>query len=787
MIKKSIKSLAYKDFVQIFYNHFRIELVLVYGRGKSNMHTTLTSKKTFYKYPLILIVGFLLSGTSLFGEAAPFCIAFIGSLSGFGCIAAFVGATLGLVLNTGGLSFFPTLISMIAVGIFRLFFGKKYSLSFNLLSAVLTGACVLISGFVSASKTSDLLNSLALALISAVVAYSLVLCYDILKSKRFFTELKPVNAAAVSIVFIFCITALSSYEIINFNLGVVLSVFLILSFSNKYQYNGGAISGILAAFGLALGNPDFIIMAVVITFAAIGSGLFKNFGKSSVAAGFVLFSGLGAAFIDVTALSWSNILSTIMGAALFLLIPADKLTEKFSSKPISEKSTSISEIYAKRINLIGTAISEVKLAVEKTSEILDKRNIKNNAWIYNSACDSVCRKCRHNMKCWGDEYDETVKAMESLTKLQRTGRQLKIENLPYNITERCNKKEQLIYSLNRQFHEYVAQNTASRKLAEMRGILTAQLSATEKMLDTMAEDFEKSIEFDPLLSAKTEEILNSNGIHNPKAAILASDGRISLEAYGKGTLAIGAEQLCGIISTALRREFDLPNIMYNGKDFRMTMYERAIYSIEYGAFQMGKGQEKNCGDYYDNFIDGKGNAYIILSDGMGSGGRARIDSAFACGMLIKLLQAGVSIESGIEIINNSLLVKSMDESFATLDICKIDLYSGRVSLYKAGSAPTYIKCNKRIVKANGKGMPVGISGNPVYEMQSFTIGNSDVVIMTSDGAEISERWLEHELGKEEMQSKSMKNIAETVASAAKYATAKGREDDISVIAVKLIK
>lgn len=37
------------------------------------------------------------------------------------------------------------------------------------------------------------------------------------------------------------------------------------------------------------------------------------------------------------------------------------------------------------------------------------------------------------------------------------------------------------------------------------------------------------------------------------------------------------------------------------------------------------------------------------------------------------------------------MVKSEDESLSTVDVAKIDLYSGRVTLNKAGAPLTYIK------------------------------------------------------------------------------------------------
>ena len=71
---------------------------------------------------------------------------------------------------------------------------------------------------------------------------------------------------------------------------------------------------------------------------------------------------------------------------------------------------------------------------------------------------------------------------------------------------------------------------------------------------------------------------------------------------------------------------------------------------------------------------------------MGSGSRARVDSAFACGILVSMLKAGLDMDSVLEYINISLSIKSVDESFATLDICKINLYTGEAEILKAGGA-----------------------------------------------------------------------------------------------------
>lgn len=60
------------------------------------------------------------------------------------------------------------------------------------------------------------------------------------------------------------------------------------------------------------------------------------------------------------------------------------------------------------------------------------------------------------------------------------------------------------------------------------------------------------------------------------------------------------------------------------------------------------------------------------------------------GLLCRLIQAGVGFDAALKMVNSALLVKSGEESLATIDVTQIDLYTGRADFYKAGAAPTFV-------------------------------------------------------------------------------------------------
>ena len=92
-----------------------------------------------------------------------------------------------------------------------------------------------------------------------------------------------------------------------------------------------------------------------------------------------------------------------------------------------------------------------------------------------------------------------------------------------------------------------------------------------------------------------------------------------------------------------------------------------------GAAQHACDQGQLCGDHYDVFADGRGRMVVIISDGMGTGGRAAVDGAMAAGIMGKLIKAGLGFDCALRIVNSALVVKSGDESLATLDVATVDL------------------------------------------------------------------------------------------------------------------
>ena len=730
----------------------------------------------------VMLIAAVISMSTVLGKPSPFAASFAAAMSGIDCISAFVGSVAGYILGgnySDGVTVTSALLSVVAI---RLIVSRRKTAASDAVSAITAAGSVFAANFLTSSSVSDIMNCIILSAMAgggAVVALRLIR----LSSKR---ELVKVTVRSDPLSFICVIGGcaivsgiLSHYSIGIFNFGIIFASGLALCAAMKYGSGAGAVCAAAGALGTAVGTDANAFLAAAL------AGMFSGGKKISAAGAFVLTATICTAFFTMDNTKLAVAADIFMSSAVFMLLPAKLTAEQTDMVKLSAAENSIRRLFAKRLKFAEGAIAEVRRTVGLTAEKLDNVPSRDISWVYNTACDEICRKCRYNMQCWGKEYGDSIKQFAKLTNAVKSGEEPTPELFSAPLSERCPHKEQLCSKINKLYTTLSNNEAERRRIARMRSVLTAQLSATEQILSQLSDEIENSGEIEPEYNETAVNVLYKLGCEDAEAVSvqLGEQGRMSVEAYSDTGFFASKQDICEALTLAFRRRFDLPTISRVGGGCKLSVFSQTTYTLDIEICQLSKTEGTACGDYYESFIDKSGIAYVVLSDGMGSGSRARVDSSFACGMLIRLLQAGVGIDAAINVINTSLMCKSSDESFATLEICAVDLYSGKTDLYKAGSANTYIKCGSRCMRLGCKGLPVGVKDEPSYDRRTFTIGSRDMIVMTSDGAELNEKWLYREMDKEP----DLKEFSKEVAATARFYAGEEKSDDISVIAMRLSK
>jgi stage II sporulation protein E len=129
-------------------------------------------------------------------------------------------------------------------------------------------------------------------------------------------------------------------------------------------------------------------------------------------------------------------------------------------------------------------------------------------------------------------------------------------------------------------------------------------------------------------------------------------------------------------------------------------------------------------------------------------------------------------------------VKDWEESFATLDFVRLDLFSGRAEFLKSGAAPAYLCRDGAIVKINCESYPTGILSSCDPDVCSCKLFDGDVLVLASDGApESALKKIPETIAA--YASDCADNLAFTLGSLCMAEAAGEKQDDITLAVIKI--
>lgn len=721
-------------------------------------------------------------GSSVFSAAPPsaaLAAGLGGAASGF---CAMAGGALGALLHgmPEGLSGLGAIGIVFAARMIPDLGRPRLRAAERCVAAVIA---VFFSRVSEAASASELLSVIVAAAVSGAFALCVCALTDNAKKtdRRTFLGISengsPKTAAFSCVLLAGIFMTLGALDYTYINIGRVIFGFAALALSaGRGVSKPAAIAPMLCGLCLSMGGAVGAGAAVTAA-SSLASVVFTRRGKLVRAVGFVCMCAAGMLASGVDEGGFRILTESAVSGALFAAVPLDRLCAPESA--FSDKGVAV--MIHERLNFAADAIAGIGSGISAAADVLDRKYSQNVGDVADRAADRACRSCPNSMICWGSKYEIFRKEFGRLVTQLRTGFELTEFSLSAECAEICVNSAGVVKAISAEYSRYVSAMADERRVRELRRIYTDHLSGVRDILRDMGSLNMQLLAADRDLTAeeRAEKLLAENGVERPRAFVMQDkNGKLRFEAYGASEPRVTREYLGTLLSRAIGCELELPEIGGANERFRITAAERTRLSAKIGAYQLARGDNRVCGDCYECFTGADGALYIVLSDGMGTGSRARVDSTMACSVMSKLLKSGVPLSAALETVNTVLMVKSADESFATLDICKIDLSSGECAVYKAGASTTYIKSDDRLIRAALSSPPAGTGGRLTVPAQRFGVKKGDVIVMMTDGAVPDEQWLSRELSKRADPSA----LSERIAKAARSAE-NGRSDDISVIAV----
>ena len=597
----------------------------------------------------------------------------------------------------------------------------------------------------------------------------------------------PPQQASLILTGAVILMAASTVTIGAFAPGRVLAAGLILVLARAGQEQGGSMAGVIIGAATALAAPGQIALALALAFGGLLAGVFSRFGRLAQTAAFLVAAGV-LTLTDTDENILIRLYELAAAGILFLLLPPSldrrlhRLILRGRELPAVE---GVRRAVAMRLQVAASTMTDIGRTVGTVTERLSQLSDPDTATLFRSCRQVVCGACPLQAVCWGQHDDEMTAAFARLDEPLRQNGQVTLAHLDGFPAAHCRQPERVIDYINRGYERYIVRENAWRRLGEIQQSVNDQFGGMAGLLDSLVEELSDPRQVDIELSGRVAAVCADHGMPVRQALCTrARNNRLTVDVLAEDVgIRISGSRWFKDIGEACACTFAPPTVTDCGEDIRITLTEPSRYKVEIGLAQHCCDGEKLCGDAADTFtVDGR--AVLMLSDGMGSGGRAAVDSAMAVGLTSRLWKAGFSPDSILHSVNAALLIKSREESLATLDVAVIDTFSGRLDMYKAGAVSTLLCSGTRVSRLERTSLPLGILTDVRFEHCADWLADGDILLMLSDGALGGGVAPIELMLRDRPAGESMQALAARIADAAR-AAAGDHSDDVTVLAARL--
>ncbi|MBR1663426.1 MAG: SpoIIE family protein phosphatase [Ruminococcus sp.] len=702
------------------------------------MTKAITKQKTKHKLkrkPCLLALGafaagFLCSGAKLLGNGfslGVFAVSVSGVFSPFAILGSFFYYLVSSSLTQG---FGRIISSLLIASLFP--FLKKHNFFAPMVLSISSCVVMLLAGALECIASGAGSYQIAFTLTDAVICSSLTYMFLSVSEEYTVTRklrISGADGAFCAVMFMMLVCALSSLPF-PLVLGRVAATVVLLFFAKKYHSIGGAVIGVLTACGVALYDPAMSANTLVFASSGLICGAFFVFNDFAGVAALLLSSIVSLTAIGVNSDTFVMFWDIVTGTLISIVLPENVISfgRSYLSTSVSTVDL-IGQTASSRLSYAARTLADVRREITVVSSRIEER--LREAPPHKKVIENICTMCENYDVCH-KRIATTQAAFEILEDIMLSYGQLDRSDIDSYLPH-CKKRPILLRAFENAMDELDFEAAGNKGAARMRELLCQQLLSMEQLLDDMSCRVSRIREVDEPLCRRVKELFEINGCRGARVCVYTNENRRRfVEGFINGGFKSDMVRLTVKLSDAVGCDLELPSISTIGKVTRLVFTEKPDLDAEISCCQI-PGDGGCCGDTVDTLTLNESERYVLLSDGMGTGELARLDSMFAVDLLSRLISSGVSVKCAGRMVNSALSVRSRDESFSTLDVLHLDLFSHRALFYKSGAAASYIIREGSIIKIRSCSFPAGIlaDNEPVITDMKVTAG--DLLVLTSDG------------------------------------------------------
>lgn len=761
------------------------------------------------KYAGFCILAYLCGQVAFFNIFNPVGITYLATFffegTDFYLMALLV--TAGFVFG-GNEILLPKYILCIAIcSIINFVLASKIKKSSYLQKSFCGFAGVLLSGIIYAAVNdmSRYLTFTAIAESIMVFSLTFVMCkgLDVLKGSMKRKIMTSEEVISVSVVLAGAVAGAAGIYIGGVSIKILLAGFIILIAGYRGGAGIGSAAGVLIGFVLMMCGEATSGLVCVLSVSGLLCGAMRDMGKFISLFSFITGIAIIGFYLEKELLVNEFIMGILIASIMFLLIPKRGFAfintfacyeNEFNEDEYFVRMKKITEEKLKGFAKAFYALSKTFCNVsEKKSEGIGQKEV---AKLIDEIAGKVCDNCGLSTYCWKTDFYNTYQTIFSVLSICDRRGQLQMKDIPKDFAGNCVKLDLFLDTVNRMYEIYKTNIIWESKLEESRELVSEQLKCVAGIMDGLSKELDVRVIFKENLEKAIRVELDKSKIETKGISVQENiNGNYEVkivhsQCLGKRQCASEIIPISGkVLGRKMKRECT-HCITDNNDNCVLKLVEENRLKISTGVASATKEESDVSGDSY-SFMEIKDGSYMLaLSDGMGSGKAANSESTSTIELLEQFIESGFEKDLALKMINSVLILKSNDESFATLDICSVNLYTGMSEFIKIGAASAFLVRDEKVKAIRSSTLPVGVLKNIDAEKTIVALQPNDIIVMVTDGvADIIEKdgggevWLEKAFG--EFKSNNPQDIAEYILIQVKKTMNGVVNDDMTVMAARI--
>lgn len=534
------------------------------------------------------------------------------------------------------------------------------------------------------------------------------------------------------------LTIADTFNIANFLACLVIA----LAAYGGHGYTAAAVCGVCVGIPIGLGG-GFAETVAVCSICGLVCGAAAYFGRVGVSAALLACGGVFTLFagIDIGAEHLPNIYEFAAAALAAYAIPetAPKVIGRIIDFAHDDngKTERFKAFVTDKLMRMSDSFYELSRTFAEISDKQSNVDMSDVSLMFDTAADRVCKNCKKAGFCWQKDFNATYKTMFKFLEIMERKGGITLQDVPQCFNDKCVRLLPLITEINRLFEVYKINRVWKSRLAENRELTSEQFKGISEIIKNAADEISEEKTVDIIASDEIRDELDAIGVKTERVDVL----RDKNQKYTVELSIIGCEdpKVCRTKVRSVIKNILGVNVVAPGMDCRevgrgkcrMRFCQVEGFDTVVGIASRSRSAESGDKHYTSYLNDGK--FVVTISDGMGTGHKAAVESDAIVNLLGNFLEAGFDKTIAVKLVNSVMVMKSAHDAFATVDMCVIDLYTGQVEFIKNGAEASYIKHTDHTETVRAASLPIGIVSIVDIEAFARTLENGSVVVMTSDG------------------------------------------------------